>query len=272
MDKKTLEKYWVDISKILGSGIDILAGNSAASMTAKVLAIGAEVTKEDGVEKGLPVILGVPLAPNPHFLENGYSGQSFKFTAPYLRQRCAKKIGGEAFEIAGGVASACSGALSVNVASAIKHGTADASSLIHLYRFANMSVRVQGSEYLSFLLDILIRMKMTKVVVRSGDFAGSLAGGIFGKVISMTMRGCKIGIKEQAGAVVAFTAQELHWRAYVEQRLLGHFGGGTGPASLMVKELLTRRTHRLLGGQYDWKGIVNEPAGWIVLKDKIAMI
>ncbi len=268
--KKKLEKYWVDISKIMGAGIDAVSGHGLAGMVAKVAAAGREAAKEDGVSDNLPSVKGVPLAPNPHFIDNGHGGPSMQYTAKYINQRVAKKIGGEVFELAGAVTSAAT-VVPVNVASLAKHGSASVSTVMHLYHLMGMANSVKGSVYLSSLLDVLVQMKMAKAVIRTGDIVASAAGGVFGKVLSMAMRTCKIAGKEVMGEITAYTAQELHWRAYQEQKLAAVFGG-TGPASRMVEEILTRRIHRFLGGQYNWKGIVNEPAGWIVLKDKIAMI
>lgn len=268
--KKKLEKYWVDIAKIMGAGIDAISGNGLAGITAKVLAIGKEASLEDGVQQDIPVVLGVPLAPNPHFIDNGHAGPSMAFTGSYLRQRVGKKIGGEMFEIAGAITSATT-VVPVNLAGLAKHGSASVSTLIHLVNLMDMAKGVKGSVYLTSLLDVLVQMKMAKAVIRTGDLAATAAGGVFGKVLSMTMRVCKMAGKEEMGQVICYTAHELHWRAYQEQQLAKVFGG-TGPASRMVEELLTRRIHRFLGGQYNWRGIVNEPAGWLVIKDKIAMI
>ena len=74
--------------------------------------------------------------------------------------------------------------------------------------------------------------------------------------------------------LVTNAALELHWRAYQEQAIIGgrFSGAGTGPASNMIKELLTRRAHVWLGGQYDWKRVVQEPTGWLVIHDKLNLI
>ncbi|GHB50228.1 hypothetical protein GCM10007094_44380 [Pseudovibrio japonicus] len=71
---------------------------------------------------------------------------------------------------------------------------------------------------------------------------------------------------------------ELHWRAKLELQLSTHFGGAAkhtkpvGPASAVIFELLRRRGYTRIFGQYDAGTIISEPAGWLVVNDKLALM
>ena len=49
-------------------------------------------------------------------------------------------------------------------------------------------------------------------------------------------------------------------------------GGSVGPASRIVWELFTKRGITRILGAYDIAAIVNEPAGWMAINDKLLLI
>ena len=100
--------------------------------------------------------------------------------------------------------------------------------------------------------------------------ANAIAGAIVDASVTATNRLALTAMEKHTSN----TAQALHWRAYQEQFFLANkaFADGSGPATDIVKEILRRRAHCVFGGQYDWRRIIQEPAGWLVIHDKISLL
>ena len=126
-------------------------------------------------------------------------------------------------------------------------------------------------------LELLIRMKMLKATVRGAGLTGSViplpAVGITTGVLAALV---STGGKLTYSKACVGTSLELHWRAKQEQFMAGRFGGASGgsvgPASRIIWELFTRRGWFGWFGNYDVAKLVQEPAGWHAINDKLLLI
>ena len=71
--------------------------------------------------------------------------------------------------------------------------------------------------------------------------------------------------------IAAQTALLLHWRAFQEYQLTKVFGGD-GPAMRIVRELFAQAIRSGEPNYCKVDAIINEPAGWVAIKDKINLI
>ena len=230
-------------------------------------------------------VKGVPLVSNPYFIDNAIDGDT-EYTRKYVMKRKGKKLGGSVVSFAGGLASS---ATQVNVGGIARHGAASGNTIAHLQAFHQMSKKFKQSDWLRKHCDVLITAKMAKLGVRGSNLAANcipnaIASAVVGGATSVGGWVAEHQVGKMTGGIDlsdrgsftetkmrAAVAVQLHWRAYQEQKLAAVFGG-TGPASMMIEELMTRRAHRFLGGGYDWKRLVKEPTGWIAIHDKLNLI
>jgi hypothetical protein len=80
----------------------------------------------------------------------------------------------------------------------------------------------------------------------------------------------KLGVNLTMTKAILITSSEIHWRAYREQVISR--GQGTGPATMIIEELFTRRGATRIFGKYDVDAIIREPGGWMAVADKIGLI
>jgi hypothetical protein len=213
------------------------------------------------------------LVPNPYFVSNGHEGMSPK-TKRYLRNRGFKSLGGAAIGIAGGIGS---GITQIDVLSAVQHGSAIGTTTAHMVGVNAAGKGFRKSETVTGWISAIQKAKAAKIGVRSVDLAGAVIPvGALGLATSATTAIARLGIKLTLGKLIARTAIEVHWRAHVETRISGAFGGAAGqpqgPASAIMYEIFTKRGFTRVFGKYDTAAIMREPSGWLALNDKLMLM
>jgi len=219
---------------------------------------------------------GPVLLDNPYFIGNGHgeTDPSAK-TAKYLKHRGYKDLGAKSASIAGAVGSVWT---QVDVAGIGLHGNSVGSTACHLKMLADMARKSRKTGTVANWLELVIKMKVIKMTCRTSSLVGAAVpipavGLTTGIMAAAVATGAKLTLTKACSA----TALELHWRAKQEQFMSGSvLGGGTGgsvgPASRILWELFTKRGITRLLGKHDIAKIVNEPAGWMAIKDKLLLI
>jgi len=213
------------------------------------------------------------LVPNPYFVVNGHDGQS-PTTKRYLRNRGFKSLGSAVVGIAGGAGS---GVTQVDVLGAIKAGNAIGTTTAHMIGVSAAGRGFRRSETITGWISAIEKAKAAKLGVRSADLAGAVipVAGL-GLATSAATAIAKLGVKLTLGKLIARTAMEVHWRAHVETRISGAFGGGEGqpqgPASAIMYEIFTKRGFTRVFGRYDTAALMREPSGWLALNDKLMLM
>ncbi|MEM1448075.1 MAG: hypothetical protein AAF726_01575 [Planctomycetota bacterium] len=213
---------------------------------------------------------------NPYFIGNGHGEDDpSRVTRRYMRSRHRKNMAGGAASVAGAVGSIWT---QVDVAGIGMHGNAVGTTGMHLVALAGMARKTRRGGTIADWLEIAIKMKSIKLATRGAGLAGAsipipAAGITTGLIAAATATGAKLTLSK---ACVA-TALEIHWRARQEQFMSGTAlragtGGSVGPASRIVWELFTKRGITRLLGKYDIDAIVQEPAGWMAISDKLLLI
>lgn len=218
---------------------------------------------------------------NPYFITHKVDELDTTNHSPkckrYFKMRRIKRIGGS---ITSGVGSVLGSVTQVNVLGLARHGRAEASTALHLYRFHAMSKQVKQSRFLSDLIAVMIKAKGIKAGVRGAQFVSdtipqALAGG---SIISAVVGGVGsvaggMAMKKMSGAIT-LAAIEMHWRAYQELKVGAAFGGGSGPAMRMIRELMNSpvldKVKPLAGVPADV--YIREPFGHLVIRDKLMLI
>ena len=206
------------------------------------------------------------LVDNPYFTVHGIERPSPK-TKHLLHHR---KVRHYVQTCVGTAASIGSMALPVNPYALIRDGSSSGVSAAHLHRFAEMTRRCQHSKTLCQWLDVLKLMKTHKLFNRGVGFGLAVIPGGVSLAVSVPVKLCLLiknaGVAAQESALCKVIAMELHWRAYQEQSLLK--GGGSGPATAIVRELMTRRGV-MCGFSHNYPALIQEPAGWNAFAAKI---
>jgi hypothetical protein len=216
--------------------------------------------------------------PNPNFSFNGQDDGDSPATAAYFTGRYFKNAGGAAFNLIG-VAAAGSTA-GINVASVIQHGNASGSTLAHLTKLDAIAERGRFKEATAIQdwLTLCTLAKQMKLAVRTTSLVGACipAAGLATGILTAV---AKVGIKLTFAKIIYATAMEIHWRAFLEQRITGFltdkaaaFGQNAGPASMIFWEIFTKRNLTRIFGKYPIMQLVQEPAGWLALADKLMLI
>jgi len=272
--KAVLRDYGPDaldiVANVTAGALGANSAQSIQSFAALPLVAGSGLnTIKQEIEDGVKMVKGTPIIPNPLMLQNGHDGES-PLTDRYVYHRWMKNVGGGAFSMVGYAASTVT---AVNTTGIARHAAADASTAIHIYKLNAIGNGFGQSTTVSDWLKVFIKMKAFKAAIRTGNLASdatpvAIASAVFGVASSLGAMAVKKSMEE----VCMITAMQVHWRAYQETAVAGSLGGGTGPATRIFEEMLTRRIHRFLGGSYDVRGIIKEPAGWVVLNDKLMLI
>ena len=227
----------------------------------------------------------VSVRPNPWFVANGQDEGESSVTQRYLFTRGWKAAAGSLVSGAGGVGKYLG--FVINVGSTLRHGSAAATTLIHLQQIHAIAKAHRKSETIARWCETIIRAKNAKAVLRGTQTFGAvvpvpLAGTIANCFAAAGKLALKIGVHEMCH----LAAIEIHWRAFQEQRIASSgapsavivFGAPTGreamrragPASRIFTEVMTRRGATAGFGQYDVGAMIHEPAGWMALGDKLA--
>jgi hypothetical protein len=225
--------------------------------------------------------LGLALVPNPFFVLNGIceaGDESSVKTAGYPQARLAKSLASEAQGLATGGLKAFT---VVDPATMVSAGASIGGTIAHTVALAAIAKRWRNSATVSAWIDCLSALKMAKLGHKTLEMISAsipyLPPGAPTALQALaelpTVAGLaeSTGVAVAGGAIVRRVAIELHWCPYREQ-VLARSGGAVGPASAILVELFTRRTETRLLGKYDTDAIINEPAGWMAISDKIALL
>lgn len=255
--------YALLVADLIGAIVDGATGGSAAG----ALAGGANIFA------GFVTSGETAAIPNPMFIANGHDEPiPCPLTDAYLASRVWKGIGGGSLGLIGIGASAATGG--VNAVDVVMHGNAAASTAAHLMHLGLIARSYRQTQTISGWISAIVAIKTAKLAIRGGQTAAALvpAASLPVAVVAMV---AKTGIKMTATNACLMTAMAIHWRAYQEQVIGTHLGGGgrnEGPATRIFVELLKRRGLTRIFGRYDPVGMIREPAGWQVLGDKILLI
>jgi hypothetical protein len=263
-----------------------LAADARPGNTAPVAYSGNQIGQ--GVQKGRNAKRGsdkVSVKPNPWFVANGHDEHASPVTQSYLFTRGWKAAAGPVVSGAGGIGKFFGSV--INVGSTLRHGSAAATTGLHLYKVRAIAQAYRKSETIARWCEVIIRAKSAKAALRTTQLAGAvipvpLAGTIINSLAAAGKLGIKIGLPEMC----YLAAIEIHWRAFQEQRIANFgtpsavivFGAPTGreamqtagPASRIFAEIFERRGITTLFGRYDVGALIQEPAGWMALGDKLS--
>ncbi|MEZ5667319.1 MAG: hypothetical protein R3F55_07785 [Alphaproteobacteria bacterium] len=225
----------------------------------------------DAAEKTTPI-------PNPLLLLHGHGDGASPETRKYLQHRKYKKMGSAAFSFVGTgfqVAQdiAGFGVGGVDTFGLAKHGLSEASTLAHLARFAALANQVKQSTYLRGLVMDMIKVKAAKAGIRGGKIAAaaipnSIASNVVSAAVGLGAAATSVLIKELVNRV----SVEVHWRAFQELKVGSAFGGGYGPACKMAQELMNHIVSTDFVPTGKVRTFLLEPAGYLVIKDKLGML
>lgn len=225
----------------------------------------------DASEKGSQI-------PNPHLLLHGLGDGPSPATAHYQKIRRIKKIGGALYSFTGtglqaGLDVAGFGMGGVDAFGLAKHGASEASTLGHLTRLGLLAKTVRQSQYLESLVLDMIKVKAAKAGVRGGRIAAAaIPNSIASNVVSITISLGAAGLQTLLKELVNRVACEVHWRAYQELVIGRIAGGGYGPACRMAQELMNHTFSSSFVPTENARAFLREPAGYLVIKDKLAML
>ncbi len=222
-------------------------------------------------------------------------------TQAYLQTRDYKTIGSGLMGIGGGVASAHTGG--VNVLNTTRHLNAAGSTLIHWLKIRAIAESVpQKSATIIGWCDIIMKAKAAKGGSRAlGIVSAATPVPFAGPIATILGTAAGLGIKIGLAEACYLAALEIHWRAFGEQTIAAvagprmpvnfsrPFAPGTrpaqgrpvpgkepaaslsaGPASRIFAEVFKRRGMTRVLGAYDVAGLIKEPAGWMVLGERLA--
>lgn len=211
--------------------------------------------------------------PNPWFVVNGQEDRPNKVTEKYKKSRKGKKLSGTVSSVAGSVASSHTGG--INVASTIMHGNATGTTIAHMMKIVAIAKAYPQSKTIGQWCELIMEVKTAKATIRGGQLIGGLIPGAHVPV-AVAAAIAKSGVKLTYTNIVYATAAAIHWRAFQEQAISGGRGMGTGgkigPGSRIFWEIFTKRGMTALLGRYDIAQLIQEPAGWEALADKLLLI
>lgn len=223
-------------------------------------------------------------------------------TAAYFKKRMVKKIAGDAVSFTGGVLSS---ATHVNALGAARHARSDAKTIAHLVRFKEQlkQYKSKGLAIEYKLCKLIIDCKKLKIESQSAALAAdcipgnvitssatAAAGFIHGQTLAYRLSNMEADIEK--------AAKILHYRAFYEMDddygIAGLFGeqatneyAAETPALDMVRELFAQiaqiekervlvnvKGHKLKVGGEHFRAdkLMREPAGWLVIVDKLNLI
>jgi hypothetical protein len=225
--------------------------------------------------------LGLGLVPNPFFVLNGICAaddDSSDATARYLQGRLGKSLASIGQSLITGSLKAFT---VVDPATMVVAGASIGSTIAHTVALAAIARRWRSSTTISAWIDCLLVLKLAKLGHKTLSMVSasipymppgtSTALQALAELPTVAGYAESLGAAAAGGAVVKRVAIELHWRAYREHAM-ARSGGAVGPASAILVELFTKRTETRLLGKHDIDAIIREPAGWMAISDKIALL
>lgn len=210
----------------------------------------------------------VSVKPNPWFVANGHEAAPSPHAQAYLHSRAWKGLAGTGISVIGGFTSAFSHG--VNIGSLGRHGSASASTVMHLLALRALAASSRQGGTIAQWCNTIIKIKASKLATRGSQAIGAALPVPFaGSAINIAAAAGKLGHKIGLGEVCYMTAIEIHWRAFQEQAIARQ---ASGPAGRIFTEILTRRAATRISGRYDPAAMIREPAGWMVLGDKLVQV
>ncbi len=265
---KLMKEYGMDAVGIIAGVAGAAMGYGSADAFGGLPGVGAGT-----ISAVKDLFTGPTSTPNPLFWLHGFDEEDSPLVDAYLRQRTLKKFGGALFSIAGVAASPFT--MGVNPTAMGRHASSEAATLLHLYKLAALKKKFSQSDTVTGWIDLVVKMKIMKAVSQGAQLAiNALPSSIASVGVAATVLGTgtsiatKVATKTMGGACMT-AAFHLHWRAYRELKISG---SGRGPATLIIKELFSRRHYTVLGGSYDYKGMIKEPGGWFAIYDKLLLL
>lgn len=223
----------------------------------------------------------VKVLPNPYFVQNKLGGLTpSPACEAFMRRENLAKVGTEVALLVGDATHVATAG--VNTTGAALHGSATATSALHIAKVLAFSQRKQFDR--SSTVQGWCKLLMAMKTMRAGIHGAGLAAAVIPCAslpakIATTI--ASIGIKLTMTNVCYATAAAIHWRAYRELTLgrmgfrptpgaarTGVHGKPIGPASELFWEMMTRRGFSRFW-QDDIENIILEPAGWRVLGAKL---
>ncbi|AUM12927.1 hypothetical protein [Ketobacter alkanivorans] len=197
----------------------------------------------------------IALADNPLFALNGHDGIPSTATATHLLN--------QVYEAAARSVGSMIVPAPLAVAGKIEAAGASEARLLSLQAIAKKN---RNTGTIADWLNVVIQMAKRKRNVRGVQMASNVVGCVIPGVATLAK---PVVMYLQSGKAsfeftVMATAIELHWRAYVEQRL-----GAEGPASRILYELFRYRGAKQLISESQIKAFIKEPAGWLPIKDAL---
>lgn len=265
------EEVWAFVFATVDARITY-GGARPASRLPRLLARGKTLAQKK---------LGLNLVPNPFFVLNGLceaDDDSSPITANYMRSRLGKSLASTAQSLTTGSLKAFT---VVDPATMAVAGVSIGSTIAHMAALGAIAKRWRNGTTIAGWIDCLLAFKVAKLGHKTLAVASAaipyLPPGTATALEALSKLPSAAGVAETVGAAVVGgavarrVAIELHWRAYREH-VLARSGGAIGPASAILVELFTKRTETRLLGKHDIDGIIREPAGWVAISDKIALL
>lgn len=228
--------------------------------------------------------------PNPMFLTHQIDFDEDRhspYCETYFRYRKYKSRASLGLGVIGTVASLATG--SVDVVGLAQGSRKLGKTSAHLVRLKKIQGKLPGT-YLKKLCSALIRFKEVKLLLAGLSTAASVSSAL-GPITNITLTLAQdIGVsaatilgpmaaEQIAGLVCSQTAMELHWRAYLEYKLLGfrskallEKGKAHGPAMQMIRELFGQAIRLGESHHFETNQYILEPAGWRVVLDKMTLM
>ena len=247
-------------------------GKQPNSAVSRLLARGKALAKR---------AFGFDIVPKPFFVLNGIceaDDNASACTASYLRGRLGKTVASAAQGLA---TSSLTVFPVVDPASMAMAGVSIGSTIAHMVELSKIAKKWRNSTTISGWIDCVMALKVAKLGHKSIAIISasipymppgtSTAIEALAKLPTVAGVGESIGVAVAGGAIIRRVAIELHWRTYREH-VLSHGGGAVGPASAILVELFTKRSGSRLLGKHDIDALIKEPAGWMAINDKIALL
>lgn len=210
------------------------------------------------------------LVANPEFLKlldmgfefSGYSKKTHK----YLEARLKKQIGAAFFSWGGAAASAVT---TVDVGTSSLGAQALALTGAHAIFLTELRTKYPNEEFRGYI-DMCLAAKLVKASSRGISTTMALIpyASLPAKIATAAVNTFIVSASKMTlHKAIDRTAQSLHFHAYLEQS-----DSGDKPATEVIQEIFRRRGFLGWFSQYDVNAIINEPAGWLALADKLKLI
>lgn len=210
------------------------------------------------------------LVPNPEFLnllEMGYTFSGYsKTTNDYLEARVMKQIGSALFCWGGAAASAVT---TVDVGTSSLGAQSLALTGAHAVFLTEIRSKYPNEEFRGYI-DMCLAAKLVKATSRGIATTMALIpyASLPAKIATAAVNTFIVSASKMTlHKAIDRTAQSLHFHAYLEQA-----DSGDKPATEVMNEIFRRRGVLGLFSQYDVNKIINEPAGWLALADKLKLV